>query len=104
MATRRIKITEESQKKAGNRPTAVALAYHPGVDNAPKVVASGSGRVAEQIVALAHEHDIPLYDDPALAAALSTVDLGQEIPQELYMVVAQVLRYIYRVIETRKIK
>jgi flagellar biosynthesis protein len=104
MATRRIKVSEETQRKAGNRLTAVALAYHPGVDSAPKVVASGSGKVAEQIVALAHEHDIPLYDDPALAAALSTVDLGQEIPPELYLIVAQVLRYIYRVIEARKIK
>ena len=79
------------------RISAAALSYRDGEDNAPKVVAKGQGKVAEQILALAHEHHIPVYDDPLLVKALSTVNLGDEIPPELYQVVAEVIAYIYRV-------
>jgi flagellar biosynthesis protein len=96
MAYRRFRVNEP-EKKGSNRFTAAALQYNPGQDMAPKVLASGYGRVAEQILSLAKQNNIPVYDDPALAAALSTVNLGEEIPPELYLVVAEVLAYIYRV-------
>jgi flagellar biosynthesis protein len=96
MVSRRYRISDPNGIKKGLRPAAVALAYSPEKDLAPRVVASGSGKIAEQIVALARQHDIPLYEDPALAAALATVNLGDEIPPELYLVVAEVLAYIFR--------
>ena len=96
MAYRRFRINDQNKRGIG-RPAAAALQYDNGRDSAPRVLASGYGRVAEQIVALARQNNIPIYDDPALAAALSTVDVGAEIPPELYLVVAEVLAYIYRV-------
>lgn len=86
-----------------NRPTihvsprAVALGYDAKNDPAPRVLATGQGAVAEKIIALARENNIPIREDPVLAAALATVDLGTLIPPELYSVVAEVLAYVYRV-------
>ena len=96
MAYRRFRVNDDG-KKGPRRPTATALQYNAGHDMAPHVVASGQGKIAEQILALARQNNVPVYDDPLLAAALSTVDLGQEIPPELYLVVAEVLAYLYRV-------
>ena len=79
------------------RISAAALSYYEGKDNAPRVVAKGQGIIAEQILSLAREHQIPVYDDPILIHALSTLDIGEEIPPELYQIVAEVLAYIYRV-------
>jgi flagellar biosynthesis protein len=76
---------------------ATALQYDPEQDSAPKVIASGQRKIAEQILAEARKHNIPVYEDPALTTALAGVDLGAEIPVELYQVVAEVLAYIYRV-------
>jgi flagellar biosynthesis protein len=102
MTYHRLKVTNPSDKGTKQRTRATALAYEPGSDNAPRVVASGQGHIADQIIALAKEHNIPVYDDPGLTEALSTVNLGQEIPPELYLVVAEVLAYIYRVSHNRK--
>jgi flagellar biosynthesis protein len=98
----RLKVVNPSEKGLKQRTTAAALAYDPGSDSAPRVVANGQGPIAEKIIALARENNIPVYDDPGLTAALSTVNLGQEIPPELYLVVAEVLAYIYRVAHNRK--
>jgi flagellar biosynthesis protein len=76
---------------------ATALRYDPETDAAPRVIASGQRKIAEQILAEARKHNIPIHDDLALTAALATVNLGEEIPVELYHVVAEVLAYIYRV-------
>jgi flagellar biosynthesis protein len=76
---------------------ATALSYDPQQGGAPRVVASGQRKIAEQILAEARKHNIPVYEDPALTAALASVNLGAEIPEELYLVVAEVLAYIYRV-------
>jgi flagellar biosynthesis protein len=84
--------------KASDRPlTAVALRYDPEGGGAPRVIASGQRKIAEQILAEARKHQIPIQDDPALTAALASVNLGEEIPPELYPVVAEILAYIYRV-------
>ncbi len=73
---------------------AIALKYTGS--GAPQVAASGQGHVAERILALAEEAGIPVRRDPALAAALSTLELGTEIPEELYMAVAEVLAWAYQ--------
>jgi flagellar biosynthesis protein len=77
--------------------TATALQYDAEKDAAPKVIASGQRKIAEQILAEARKHNIPIHEDPALTSALASVNLGEEIPVELYHVVAEVLAYIYRV-------
>jgi flagellar biosynthesis protein len=86
--------------KASNPPakvkTAVALEFNPDEDDAPRVVAAGNGLVAERILEVARENNIPIRQDEVLAQALSMVDLEQVIPQELYSVVAEVLAYVYR--------
>jgi flagellar biosynthesis protein len=62
---------------------------------APKVVAAGRGLVAERILAAAREAGVPVREDPALAAALSTLSLGQEMPEDLWQAVAEVLAWAY---------
>jgi len=72
---------------------ATALRY--SGEGAPEVVATGTGRIAERILARAAEHGVPVRDDPALAAALSALDLGQEVPEDLWKAVAEVLAWAY---------
>jgi len=76
-------------------PLAVALHYNGA--GAPRLVAKGSSELARRIIDTAREHDVPLQQDDALACALSRVDLGQEIPRELYVAVAQVLAFAWSV-------
>jgi len=78
-----------------HRNMAVALAYRPESDNAPKVVASGKGRVAQRIIELAKEHGIYIHDDPDMVEALSQLDLNAEIPTDLYIVVSELLAFVY---------
>lgn len=71
---------------------AVALQY--GVmDQAPVVVAAGMGHLAEKIVDVAGESGVPIYEDNSLATILSQLELGQEIPEELYRAVVEI--YVY---------
>jgi flagellar biosynthesis protein len=79
------------------RPAAVALRYRAGADPAPRVAAAGTGPVAERILALAREHDVPLREDPDLVEALAALDLGALVPPELYEVIAEVLAWAYRI-------
>lgn len=76
-------------------PLAVALHY--SGSGAPRVVAKGGGDVAERIIETAREHNVPLQEDAALASALSRLDLGREIPRELYVAVAHVLAFAWAV-------
>ncbi|MCK4782885.1 MAG: EscU/YscU/HrcU family type III secretion system export apparatus switch protein [Desulfobacteraceae bacterium] len=82
-------MTRESKK-------AVALKYRPADGHAPRVTAGGTGAVAERIIELAREHGIPVKDDPDLVEVLSRLDLNEEIPPELYVVVAELLAFVYR--------
>lgn len=100
MGYKRFRITRRTEDEA--QPLmATALQYDSENDAAPRVVASGQRKIAEQILAEARKHNILIYEDSALTAALSTVNLGEEIPPELYQVVAQVLAYIYRVTDKK---
>ncbi|ETT69487.1 EscU/YscU/HrcU family type III secretion system export apparatus switch protein [Paenibacillus sp. FSL H8-0457] len=75
---------------------AVALKYTPGESEAPVVVAKGQGKLAESILDKAKEHGVPVQEDAALVEILSKLDLDQQIPEELYQLVAEVLTYVYR--------
>ena len=81
---------EDKQKKA------VALKYRHGQDNAPKVVAKGTGIVAEKIIELAKQHNVHVTEDQHLVEVLSTLEVYQEIPVELYKAVAQILIFVYK--------
>lgn len=83
-------MTKKEIKKAA------ALRYDRVRDNAPRVVAKGRGKIAEKIVALAQNHDIPLVADSNLIQMLEALDVDTEIPTELYNAVAEVLVFIYR--------
>ncbi len=107
MYTRRMLFRRDNPKekdKDEERPAnAVALGYDLEQDSAPRVLASGKGLIAEQIIALAKANNIPIREDPILAAALSNVAVDTMIPPELYAVVAEVLAYVYH-IRDRKAK
>jgi flagellar biosynthesis protein len=76
-----------------NTKQAAALEYNPE-KGAPVVVAQGKGLTAERIVAKAEELNVPVYKDPELAHTLNLLELGDEIPPELYEVVAQILIFV----------
>jgi flagellar biosynthesis protein len=79
------------------RAAATALTYDPLGSEPPQISASGSGLVAERIIALAREHHVPLHQDAALIEALARLEVGTVIPRELYVVVAEVLAFVYAV-------
>lgn len=72
---------------------AIALEYNPAED-APRVVASGRGVLAEKIIQKAKESDVPIHRDDKLADTLSRLEIGEMIPPELYEVVAEVLIFV----------
>lgn len=78
-------------------PIAVALHYNSRGGGAPRVVAKGGGQIAEKIIETAREHNVPLQEDAALASALSKLDIGREIPRELYVAVAHVLAFAWSI-------
>jgi flagellar biosynthesis protein len=82
-----------SKEKTPKPTTAVALHYDG--KNAPRVTAKGTGELAEKIIALAKEHGIPLQENAALAALLAKLELGDEIPEALYLAVAEVIAFAY---------
>jgi flagellar biosynthesis protein len=77
--------------------SSMAIALHYNGNGAPRIVAKGGGLVADKIIETAREHRIPLEEDAALAASLSRLDLGTEVPRELYVAVAHVLAFAWAV-------
>lgn len=75
--------------------TSLAVALKYDGENAPKVTAKGSQEVAEQIIALARQHGVPLSENKELVSLLSTLELGEEIPEMLYLAVAEVIAFAY---------
>ncbi len=84
-----------AEEKKVKRKQAIALSYDPEED-APKVIASGTGLVAEKIIEKAKEADIPVHKDDKLANTLSKLEIGDMIPPELYEVVAEILVFVDR--------
>lgn len=79
-----------------SRKTAIALRYNVEKDKAPLILATGRGPIAEEIMRVAEENQIPLYEDPELAQLLGKLELEAEIPPELYVLVAEVLFFVYQ--------
>lgn len=77
------------------RKKAVALSYQPAKHEAPVVVAKGTGRVAENILDIAQKHGVPIQEDASLVEVLSALELEQQIPVELYQLVAEILTFVY---------
>ena len=84
------------------RKKVAAIRYAPGKDTAPKIVAKGSGAIAEKILEIAKANNVPLREDRQLVEVLSKLDLYQEIPPDLYKAVAEVLAFVYKM--TKKVK
>jgi flagellar biosynthesis protein len=80
---------------------AAALKYQHMIDRAPTVIAKGQGVVADRIIEVARKHNIQLKKDPALIEVLAKLDIGEEIPPDLYRAIAEVLAYVYKM--TKKI-
>lgn len=84
---------EEKSNKGQRVKQAVALEYDPS-DEAPKVIASGRGSLAERIIERAQESNVPIHHDDKLADTLSRLEIGDMIPPELYEVVAEILVFV----------
>ncbi len=85
--------TGHSKENGGKLKQAVALEYNPSED-APRVIASGRGILAEKIIEKAQDCDVPIHRDDKLADTLSRLDIGDMIPPELYEVVAEILVFV----------
>ena len=74
-------------------PIAVALKYDEV--NAPKLNAKGEGDIANAIIDIAEAHGVPLYQNSDLVKLLSTLELGEEIPETLYLVIAEIIAFAF---------
>ncbi len=92
------------QKKAKEpvHKLAAAIKYDSAGDSAPQVTASGRGIIAEKIIAIAEENGIPIKNDPDLVQILSKLNVGAEIPVELYRAVAEILAFVYSLNENQR--
>ena len=77
------------------RKAAIAMRYDVDKDKAPMILATGRGPIADEIIRVAEDNKIPLYEDKELAGLLSKIELDTEIPPELYVLVAEVLFRYY---------
>lgn len=84
-----------SEDNRSRAKKAVALQYGAG-DNAPVIVASGQGYLAEKIVELAADNGVPVYEDNSLSTILTQLQLGQEIPENLYQAIVEIYVYFLR--------
>jgi flagellar biosynthesis protein len=73
----------------------VALKYDQNSDRAPKIIASGKGSIAEQIIKKARQENIPIREDKDVVQVLAELNIGDEIPEELYSVIAEILSFFY---------
>ncbi len=85
-----------SEQKRTPPKVAVALGYDKAKDEAPRVIATGRGALAESLIKLANQHEIPIHKDHPLANALVKLELGATVPPELYAAVAEVLAFLWR--------
>lgn len=89
-------MNEPVHKVSQGLKKAVALKYIPGQSEAPVVVAKGQGAIADLILAKAKENGVAVQEDAALVEVLSKLDLDQQIPSELYQLVAEILSFVYQ--------
>ena len=86
----------DMRKPREARPAAAALQYDPVKTAPPEVVAVGRGVIADEILKIARKNKIPIHEDRGLVEALSQLEIGSVIPRELYIVVAEVLAWVYQ--------
>ncbi|PCJ65402.1 MAG: hypothetical protein COA73_02730 [Candidatus Hydrogenedentota bacterium] len=82
-------------KQPHERKKAVALRYREESESAPRVVAKGTGKLAERIIQTARENNVFIQEDPDLVGLLAQLDVNTDIPEDLYLAVAEVLAFIY---------
>ncbi|MDR0233923.1 MAG: EscU/YscU/HrcU family type III secretion system export apparatus switch protein [Zoogloeaceae bacterium] len=88
---------EDKEREAQARQLeAVALAYRQS-DSAPRVVAKGRGLIAEEIISRAKEHGVYVHESPELLSLLVQVDIDEHIPSQLYLAVAELLAWLYKI-------
>ena len=85
--------------KQSSAPSRSAALHYSG-EGAPVLVAKGDGEMARRIIDAAEAHDVPIVQDEQLTGLLCQLPLGDEIPSELYVAVAEVLAYVYRLSES----
>lgn len=88
-------MSEQEDEGLEREKKAVAL-YYDG-RSAPSVTATASGELAEQIIEIARQHGIPLFENEALLNLLMDIGLGEEIPETLYLCIAQVIAFAYKI-------
>lgn len=88
-----MEYNKKDNSKENKPKVSVALEYTPG-EEAPKIIASGRGVLAEKIIEKAKESDVPIYEDSKLANTLAKLEIGDMIPPELYGVVAEILVFV----------
>jgi len=79
-----------------NRRKAVALKYEAVKEQAPKVVAKGINQLAQRIIQVAKDHNVPIHEDANLVEVLTKLELNTQIPPDLYQAVAEILVFIYK--------
>ncbi len=83
------------------RKKAAALKYDAEIGSAPRVTAKGQGTVAENIIEMAEKHNVPVHKDSDLVEVLSGLDMEEEIPQDVYLAVAELLAFVYSINKTK---
>ncbi|MDI9571145.1 MAG: EscU/YscU/HrcU family type III secretion system export apparatus switch protein [Pseudomonadota bacterium] len=95
-------MPKDNTQRPPSPPLAAALRYDAKKDRAPRMIAKGRGFIAEKIIELARKNDIPIKADPHLAQILYRLELDEEIPNELYRAIAEILAFVYKLNEKRR--
>ncbi|EDL63914.1 EscU/YscU/HrcU family type III secretion system export apparatus switch protein [Bacillus sp. SG-1] len=88
------KYYNHKNRRNMNGPTAAVIRYEESEGKAPKVIAQGTGHLATKIMELAKEHNITMQEDSSLVQSLLDIDLGENVPPQLYSVIAEILLFI----------
>jgi len=95
---------KENKRKEPEINLAATIKYDGRRDDAPRVTAQGRGLIAQKIIEIAAENGIPIKNDPDLIQVLSKLNVGAEIPVELYRAVAEILAFVYSLNENQRLK
>ncbi len=85
------------KEKPSDTPERKAASLQYDGSSTPIVSAAGSGAIAEEIIALAQQHGIPLFENEALLGLLVDIGVGEEIPESLYLCIAQIIAFAYKI-------
>ncbi|MGM0502664.1 MAG: EscU/YscU/HrcU family type III secretion system export apparatus switch protein [Bacillota bacterium] len=88
-------MTTDKKQQNSKIPEAAALKYNLEKDNAPNLIAKGKGELAKKIISQAEKNNIPIEEDEDIVEILLQLELGAEIPEELYQAVAEILSFIF---------